>query len=71
MDGDLSAGSNGEPWYAQFDPRKLWHEREKTVRLNTKTIRVDPSQVGVEGDLASRLEAEGLSDDVVSVVKIK
>ncbi|WP_177213087.1 hypothetical protein [Celeribacter neptunius] len=64
------AGSTGQPWYVQYDPRRLWRERPKQIRLNTKTIRVEPQQASTQDDLAAQLAAKRLEADVVSVVTL-
>lgn len=61
---------SGAPWYTRLDPRKLWQGRDRPARLNTKTIRVQERVAGHENNLAAQLAAQGLSSDVVSVVKL-
>lgn len=61
-----------ESFADKYDPRKLWNERPKSAKLNTKTIKVAPATSDAEADaLARRLAADGISADKVSVVKLK
>ncbi|WP_417243568.1 hypothetical protein [Celeribacter sp.] len=58
-----------QPFYKKYDPRKLWSERPKTVRLSPKSIRVEPAQAGA--DVTAALREKGVNPDTVSVVKLK
>ncbi|WP_417248452.1 hypothetical protein [Celeribacter sp.] len=60
-----------ETLFEKYDPRKLWRDRPKTVRLNTKTIKVAPSTANEEAmALSKHLAKDGISPDKVSVVKL-
>lgn len=58
-----------KPWYDKIDPRKLWNNRPKMARFNTKTIKAPQNAEDV--DLAAQLAAKGLDVHAVSVVKLK
>ncbi|MBU2936633.1 hypothetical protein [Pacificibacter sp. 1_MG-2023] len=58
---------NGVNW-AKYDPRRLWQDRPKSIRLNTKTIRVDPTDAGQ--DLVAIMAAKGLDPSTVTTVQL-
>lgn len=60
-------GAYGVNW-AKYDPRRLWQDRPKSMRLNTKTIRVDPADTGQ--DLVAIMAAKGLDPSIVTTVQL-
>lgn len=52
----------------KYDPRRLWENRPKSMRLKPKTIRVTPSESGQ--DRATALAAKGLDPSKVTVVHL-
>lgn len=58
-------GDYGVNW-AKYDPRRLWQDRPKSIRLNPKTIHVDPADA--EQDLAAVMAAKGLDPEIVTTV---
>ena len=60
-------GAYGVNW-AKYNPRRLWQDRPKSMRLNTKTIHADPADAGQ--DLTAVMAAKGLDPSVVSVVRL-
>lgn len=68
--GDTMGARGQEPWYAKLDPRQLWRDQPKTIRLNPKTITVSPRGGEEERDLAAQMAAHGLKGEVVSIVKL-
>jgi hypothetical protein len=67
LGGLTDALADGVEW-AKYDPRQLWQDRPKTIKLSPKTIRVDPE--AVPEDRAALLAAHGLDPSLVTVVKL-
>jgi hypothetical protein len=63
----FQSGEYGVNW-AKYDPRRLWQDRPKSIRLNTKTIHVDPTDANQ--DHAALMAAKGLDPSVVTVVHL-
>lgn len=68
----LTASAYGQavPWYVKYDPRKLWRDWPRKAELNTKIVRVQDRFAARKDTLAAQLAAQGLSPDVVTVVKL-
>ena len=58
-----------QPFYKKYDPRKLWRDRPKTVKLAPKSVRVSSDKVGVDAKAA--LMSQGIDPETVSVVTLK
>lgn len=58
----------GEFEWANIDPRRLWNERPKTLKVTPKTIRVDSDAAPV--DQTAFLASQGLDPSSVTVVKL-
>lgn len=67
MSDRYKAGDYGVDW-AKYDPRRLWTDRPKTIRLKPKTIQVQPTEAGQ--DRAALLAAKGLDPSKITVVRL-
>jgi hypothetical protein len=63
----IKDGDYGVDW-AKYDPRRLWTDRPKSIRLKPKTIQVQPSETGQ--DRAALLAAKGLDPAKVTVIRL-
>lgn len=54
--------------WAKYDPRRLWQDRPKSIKLNPTTIHVAPNETGQ--DRAALLAAKGLDPSKVTVVHL-
>lgn len=52
------------PNWSQYDPRRLWQTRSKSIRLNPKTIRVEAQ------DFGAIWAAKRLNPATISVVRL-